>query len=174
MSVYGKAPPAPQVGGHAGVSISEDGSLLIKPALAREVRFYEHLNSDPALAPLRPHIPKFYGTLRFEGKVDDGNLETLREAPREGKDECYPVTQRVIHVFIATIHSIVLENLANRFSKPNILDIKLGTQLYDDEAGEEKKARMIQAAKATTSLETGVRLTGFQVSEHAMIWQIFR
>lgn len=92
MGVYGKALLAPQVGGHAGVSTSEDGSLLIKPAMAREVRFYEHLNSDPVFAPLRPHIPKFYGTLRFEGKVDDGNLETLREAPKEGKDECYSVT----------------------------------------------------------------------------------
>lgn len=67
-----------------------------------------------------------------------------------------------------------MENLANRFLKPNILDIKLGTQLYDDEASEEKKARMIQAAKVMTSLETGVRLTGFQVSEHAMIWQKYR
>ena len=72
------------------------------------------------------------------------------------------------------LHSKASENLANRFSKPNILDIKLGTQLYDDEASEEKKARMIQTVKATTSVETGVRLTGFQVSEHAMIWQIFR
>ena len=58
----------------------------------------------------------------------------------------------------------MLENLSHRFSKPNILDIKLGTKLFDDEASEEKKARMIQKAKDTTSLETGMRLTGFQVS----------
>ena len=70
----------------------------------------------------------------------------------------------IAHVFITTIHSIVLENLSHRFSKPNILDIKLGTKLFDDEASEEKKARMIQKAKDTTSLETGMRLTGFQVS----------
>jgi len=96
---------------------------------------------------LRRYIPKFYGTLRLEGKTEDGNLETLREAPapEEGKD------------------SIVLENLTHRFSKSNILDIKLGTRLHDDEASEEKKARMIQKAKDSTSFETGVRLTGFQV-----------
>ena len=153
---------------------SEDGSLLIKPALAREVAFYERLNSDPVFAPLRPHIPKFYGTLRIEGKVEDGNLGTFREVPKEGKDEC-STTWKATRVFMAVIHSIVLENLAHKFSRPNILDIKLGTQLYDDEASEEKKARMIQAAKATTSLQTGVRLTGFQVCEHATIgiWQIF-
>jgi len=69
----------------------------------------------------------------------------------------------IVRVFITTIHSIVLENLSHRFLKPNILDIKLGTRLYDDGASEEKKARMIQTAKDTTSFETGVRLTGFQV-----------
>jgi len=69
----------------------------------------------------------------------------------------------IVRVFITTIHSIVLENLSHRFLKPNILDIKLGTRLYDDGASEEKKARMIQTAKNTTSFETGVRLTGFQV-----------
>lgn len=59
--------------------------------------------------------------------------------------------------------SLVLENLSHSFSKPNILDIKLGTVLYDDEASPEKRARMEKTARETTSLETGVRLTGFQV-----------
>ena len=87
----GKKPFTSQVGGHAGVSTSEDGSLLFKPALPREVAFYEHLTSNPRFAPLRRYIPKFYGTLRLEGKVEDGNLETLREAPapEEGKDKYF-------------------------------------------------------------------------------------
>lgn len=87
---------ASQVGGHAGVSTSEDGSLLIKPALPREVSFYEHLNSNPDFAPLRPYIPKFYGTLSFEGGTEDGNLETLREAPTPegGKDEYFSLECR--------------------------------------------------------------------------------
>jgi len=58
---------------------------------------------------------------------------------------------------------LVLENISFAFTKPNILDIKLGTVLYDDGASEEKKQRMIKAAKETTSLETGIRITGFQV-----------
>ena len=36
--------------------------------------------------------------------------------------------------------------------------------LYDEAASPEKVARMRKAAQETTSLETGVRLTGFQVS----------
>lgn len=62
-----------------------------------------------------------------------------------------------------SLQSIVLDNLSKAFTKPNILDIKLGTVLYDEHASEEKKARMIKTAAETTSLETGVRMTGFQV-----------
>lgn len=60
---------------------------------------------------------------------------------------------------------LVLENLTHRFLHPNVLDIKLGTQLFDEDATEEKKARMTKAAAASTSGEKGVRLTGFQVSQ---------
>lgn len=57
----------------------------------------------------------------------------------------------------------MLENLSHTFLKPNILDIKLGTVLYDDSASTEKRERMLKVARETTSLETGIRLTGFQV-----------
>lgn len=57
----------------------------------------------------------------------------------------------------------MLENISSYFTKPNVLDIKLGTILYDDSASQEKKERMIKAAEATTSLETGIRMTGFEV-----------
>ncbi|KAF9793329.1 hypothetical protein BJ322DRAFT_1034064 [Thelephora terrestris] len=145
----GKKPFTSQVAGHAGVSMSEDGSLLFKPALPHEVAFYEHLTSDPGSAPLRRYIPKFYGTLRLEGQVEDGNLETLHEAPAPSEEK----------------ESIVLENLTHRFLKPNILDLKLGTRLHDDEASEEKKARMIEKANDTTSSKTGLLLTGFQIHD---------
>ena len=45
------------------------------------------------------------------------------------------------------------------------MDIKLGTVLYDEDASEEKKARMREKARQGTSFETGLRLTGIQVSE---------
>lgn len=64
---------------------------------------------------------------------------------------------------IIALHSIVLENLSYPFLKPNILDVKLGTLLYDEDASPEKKERMDKAARDTTTHETGIRLTGFQV-----------
>jgi 1D-myo-inositol-tetrakisphosphate 5-kinase/inositol-polyphosphate multikinase len=41
--------------------------------------------------------------------------------------------------------------------------------LYDENASPEKVARMQETAQETTSLETGVRLTGFQVSRSSFL-----
>lgn len=84
-----------QVGGHPGVLTSEDGSLLIKPAHPTEVAFYQSVVADPAFAPLRPFVPKFYGTLRLEGKVDEaaaaadeiGNIRVVEVITEVQKDE---------------------------------------------------------------------------------------
>ena len=59
-----------QVGGHAGVMTTEDGSLIIKPAVRQEHEFYQALQSDSALAALRPYTPNFLGTLKLEGSID--------------------------------------------------------------------------------------------------------
>ena len=69
---------ASQVGGHkGGIMTSDDDSLIIKRALALEVKFYQTLNFDPAFASLRPFVPKFIGTLRLEGELiqRDGDIE---------------------------------------------------------------------------------------------------
>lgn len=143
-------PLSSQVGGHAGVLETEDGSLIIKPALPIELKFYQELQHNPELASLRRFTPKFIGTLKLEGQLDetkpsaDGSMKIMPiDAPEK---EC-----------------LVVENLSYPFLKPNILDVKLGTVLYDRFAVPDKVERMIKAARNTTSLETGIRLTGFQV-----------
>ncbi|KAF9806136.1 hypothetical protein IEO21_08798 [Rhodonia placenta] len=130
-------PLTTQVGGHPGVLTTEDGVLLIKRALPREVAFYQSVSSDPALAQLYNFIPEFYGTLKLEGRLEHGTSITDPNA--------------------------IKPNLSYTFSKPNVLDVKLGTVLYDEDASPEKRARMEQVARETTSAETGLRLTGFQV-----------
>lgn len=60
--------------------------------------------------------------------------------------------------------SVVLQNLSYAFTKPNIMDAKLGTVLYEPGATEEKKAKMKKQARETTIGSTGLRLTGCQVS----------
>ena len=88
----GYVPLASQVGGHPGVQTSEDGSLLIKPALPAEVQFYQAVLTKPELEPLRLYIPQFLGTLRLEGEVDeerskDGAIAVTSESAEAIKDE---------------------------------------------------------------------------------------
>ncbi|KAI5118287.1 hypothetical protein M0805_003242 [Coniferiporia weirii] len=137
-----------QVGGHPGVLASADGALIIKTCLPRERAFYELLaRREPCLEPLQPFVPTFYGTLRLEGYMRPAAAAAAAAAAAEGAQEL----------------SLVLENVTSPFLTPNILDIKLGTVLYDADASAEKRAHMLEAAARTTSLETGIRLTGFQV-----------
>ncbi|GAA6049733.1 hypothetical protein JCM3770_004432 [Rhodotorula araucariae] len=149
---------AHQVGGHADTILASplSSSTLIKPASARELAFYEQL--APSLAVDGPFLgewtPAFYGTLRLAGKVQEGGTVAPLDTSADGAGDIEP-------------EMLVLENLTYRFLRPNVLDIKLGTQLFDEDASDEKKARMRKAAAASTSAQAGVRLTGFQVWDAA-------
>lgn len=82
-------PLATQVGGHDGVLSSADGSVVIKPCLPLEIEFYTALSSNDAFAHLLPHVPKFYGTLKLHGRMDEhGNIGAADAEDEEtGKDE---------------------------------------------------------------------------------------
>ena len=58
---------------------------------------------------------------------------------------------------------IVLEDVATHFQRPNILDLKLGTRLWDDDAPPEKRARLDKVASQTTSKSLGFRISGMRV-----------
>lgn len=70
---------------------TEDGSLLIKPALKQELAFYQRLQSDSseAITAIRKFTAKFLGTLTLEGEAagsaEDGNLQVTPIGER--KDE---------------------------------------------------------------------------------------
>ncbi|GJJ70516.1 inositol-hexakisphosphate 5-kinase [Entomortierella parvispora] len=89
-------------------------------------------------------------SLTEEGNEGDRKAEEGEDAGEktkaEGEDEC-----------------LCLENLSHGFKKPCVLDLKLGTQLFDDDATEEKKARLGAVSANTTSGSLGIRLTGFQI-----------
>ncbi|KZV68095.1 SAICAR synthase-like protein [Peniophora sp. CONT] len=147
-------PLSSQVGGHLGVQSTADGSLIIKPSLPAEASFYQQLAADAKLADLRAFTPKFLGTLTLEERAAAERVEG------KGEDEAKGVSE-LMHV-----QSLVLENVSHTFARPNILDIKLGTVFYDEGATPEKRERMEETARKTTSAETGVRLTGFQVYDN--------
>ncbi|GME27232.1 inositol polyphosphate multikinase [Neofusicoccum parvum] len=64
---------------------------------------------------------------------------------------------------LATELSIVLENVAAGFRKPNILDLKLGARLWDDASTPAKRARLDKVAAETTSSSLGFRIAGMRV-----------
>ncbi|KAJ3806948.1 hypothetical protein F5876DRAFT_49072 [Lentinula aff. lateritia] len=148
-----------QVGGHPNsIQLTEDGSLLIKPALPLEHEFYTLMAQARAMDTMGL-AGDFYGTLREEN-IDVETLDVDSKDIGEGGIGAMMLknTSNAMH--------LVLSNLLHSFTKPNVLDLKLGTVLYDEldvECSEAKKARMIKTARETTSGVCGVRITGFQV-----------
>lgn len=170
-------PLVQQVGGHAGVHLTEDESLLLKPALPREIAFYQFVRdiADPStgLHILKSWMPTFFGLLTLEGRlanptvgIEAGTVPVIIPVPDL---EAAPAPGDQVNINDAApsgtpAQTLVLQNLLYGYRKPCVLDVKLGTILYDEGASEEKKARMIKKAAQSTTLQTGMRLTGFQVS----------
>ncbi|PWN45980.1 SAICAR synthase-like protein [Ceraceosorus guamensis] len=143
-----------QVAGHGGVQLSPDGSTVIKPSVASELHFYTQLQAASqgtgaysSASQLRDDLARLSAwTPAFRGEVlDESRDSTQQEATK----------QKAL---------IQLENLTHGFAKPCVLDVKLGTQLWDEsDASEEKRARMNKTALETTSAETGIRFTGCRI-----------
>ena len=146
-----------QVAGHPGsVLISGSGKYILKPSLPVEISFYDKL------APLyfkeliqHGYIPAYFGIVRNDAVPLKGPKTAL---VREGM---YTST---IKADSTVDQAIKLENLTQSFVRPNVLDIKLGTQLFDpldERLTQEKQARMERESACTTSGSDGIRLTGF-------------
>jgi len=63
---------------------------------------------------------------------------------------------------LATELHIVLENITHSFKKPNVLDLKLGAQLWDEATKPEKRARLDEVSNSSTSGSLGFRIAGMR------------
>jgi 1D-myo-inositol-tetrakisphosphate 5-kinase/inositol-polyphosphate multikinase len=63
---------------------------------------------------------------------------------------------------IKTNLAIVLENIASGFSQPNILDVKIGSRLWADDAPLLKRQKLDKVASETTSGSLGYRIAGMK------------
>ena len=68
---------------------------------------------------------------------------------------------------IHTDSAVVLENVATGFKKPNILDVKLGARLWDDDAPMAKRVKLDKVAEETTSKPLGLRIAGMKTYQGA-------
>ncbi|KAL3231607.1 Uncharacterized protein RNJ44_00142 [Nakaseomyces bracarensis] len=131
--------------GHDGLLTEAEGALVFKPYNAVEAQFYmdtvarraqeEDVHGD---VPFYRWIPCYLGTL------EQGD-------------------SRHVSVNYNGRKFIVLNNIIHGFSKPNIMDIKLGAKLYDDDASEDKKERMKRVSNMTTSGSLSFRICGMKI-----------
>lgn len=142
--------------GHDGVLSDESGELLIKPCTEAEIAFYqETLAEHPKFYEL---MPTFMGTLSLGAPqvpkaADKGETLTQDEKDRIGFHGKRLTTET----------GIVLENLAHGFHKPNVLDLKLGSRLYDADTKPDKAERLDKVASETTSGSLNFRIAGMTV-----------
>jgi len=125
-----------QVAGHGGILQLPNGSL-IKGTNNVELNFYK-IVKDYNL-PLKKFMPECYNF--------DPSFQKIQEQYLEGKQGPF----------------INMQNLLLPYHNPNVIDIKLGTRLYDDMADEAKKQKMISLANNTTSAATGIQISALQV-----------
>jgi 1D-myo-inositol-tetrakisphosphate 5-kinase/inositol-polyphosphate multikinase len=137
-----------------GVLSDESGAVVVKPCTAAEITFYESVAaSHPDVA---QHLPTYMGQLSLSADktavaaIESGTIKTA-----EG------VIERLHGKKLETELHIV-ENITNGFKKPNVLDLKLGAQLWDDAAKPEKRARLDAVSAETTSGSLGFRIAGMR------------
>lgn len=163
----------------AGTLCDSDGQVFVKPCTQAEIDFYELTKSKyPDFADLMPlHIGNL--VLSGPGEMDIGDIgdglqtdpeqvlatiqEQVANAARESQTEDAITWVPSQGKKIQTNMSVVLENQTNSFKRPNVLDVKLGTRLYADDAPKQKQQRFQQISKETTHHNLGFRIAGMRV-----------
>lgn len=171
-----------QVGGHSAISHT-DGRIW-KPMILKELSFYQHIWSekcDDNLRWLRDWTPRFYGLYEREEVTEPTNLHDIPLERRlsnrakaakdmknslDGGDDNNPWKKRMRELRLTQNPRLLylsLEDLTAKFKRPCILDCKLGTRTYDNDAPPAKVIRHLEKCRITTSGAVGVRLSGMQV-----------
>lgn len=170
-----------------GVRCTLSGSLIAKPCTRQEVEFYESSVLHPGF---QEFMPLFIGSLSSAEQQQPLAIAAAQQSgavflPALGDATPAPEasTSQVSNVSrvgepakpvesawvpsggkkIDTGLSIVLENVASGFRRPNVLDVKLGARLWADDAPPAKRNKLDSVAKETTSSSLGYRIAGMKV-----------
>lgn len=144
--------------GHEGVLSDRSGAVVVKPCSQAEIDFYQSTASHPHFA---LYIPTFIAATNLP---DSTHAVPVSEAPSAISHA--PIVEKAWTPSnggkINTDLAIVLENIAASFKKPNILDVKLGARLWDDNAPPAKRAKLDKVSEETTSKSLGYRIAGMR------------
>ncbi|KAL9042014.1 MAG: hypothetical protein Q9180_000895 [Flavoplaca navasiana] len=167
--------------GHEGVLSDPSGAVVIKPCSQAEVDFY-HSVAKEEHSRFATFIPTFMGTLELNSEPDPAAAvartaimnpteagQSITESPHAIPNA--PVVEKAWAPSnggkIKTNLAIVLENVAALFKNPNILDVKLGARLWDDNAPPAKRIKLDKVAEETTSKSLGFRIAGMRTWQGA-------
>lgn len=156
-----------QVAGHGGPLRSADGSIFCKPSNRQEMDFYtktqelsQKLDENSALGSnLIDWMPVYMGTL------SPGMTSELKQKTTSIPDDMIKKSRESTQKFGAGRQFLVLSNLLFGFHRPNVIDIKLGSVLYDASADPAKVKRMKEVSKTTTSGTLSFRICGMQLAD---------
>lgn len=157
--------------GHDGTLTDKDELLVFKPTVQQELDFYKAIQEKmyQSEEPVEGDVPLYSWMPTFLGVLNEG----FQEVPEGSKALSTMVPSdegsRENSADISSKKYIVLENLVHGFSEPNVLDVKLGKVLYDENASQEKKDRMIQVSRNTTSGSLGFRICGMKLKKNSSL-----
>ncbi|KAF2672359.1 SAICAR synthase-like protein [Microthyrium microscopicum] len=166
------------VAGHDGTLSDPSGLLFVKPCTAEEIAFYETANAS--YSDLVAFMPTYMGTLTLSNPTEAELQALASQANGAQTDNVQPRIQMLpsnhaaavvgSHIKgkkLVTDQHVVLGNLSSGFAHPNILDLKLGSRLWDEDAPAAKRARLDAVSAASTSSSLGFRIAGMRVWQGA-------
>ncbi|CAJ0594942.1 unnamed protein product [Cylicocyclus nassatus] len=105
------------------------------------------------------------GSVRFH-LDESGKIEVItdRVSSNYWAAECQ---SKVVHKLLEGSYSwfILLNNVVATYSRPCVLDLKIGTRQHGDDASESKRHRQLRKCRESTSATLGVRMVGMQLYE---------
>ncbi|RYC63029.1 hypothetical protein CHU98_g3192 [Xylaria longipes] len=105
---------------------------------------------DPSMVPAAAETASAKATLATDAPTkEESATENKRQEARTGP--------------IKTDRAIALLNASYGFKKPNIMDTKMGQQLWSSHATQEKRERFEKITESTTHKNFGFRIAGMQV-----------
>eukprot|EP00465_Bigelowiella_longifila_P011948 CAMPEP_0185255870 /NCGR_PEP_ID=MMETSP1359-20130426/4934_1 /TAXON_ID=552665 /ORGANISM="Bigelowiella longifila, Strain CCMP242" /LENGTH=399 /DNA_ID=CAMNT_0027840069 /DNA_START=146 /DNA_END=1345 /DNA_ORIENTATION=- len=162
-----------QVAGHYPIFWKK--GEVCKSIQKNELEFYKHIQAK--IPELVPFVPKYLGVVDMEyGELPptptDSNSRKFEFSPQANTTEfnhfnswglrCHQKKKQALKRR-SVIKYIRLEDLTLPFSRPNILDLKIGTRVHGVNDDPEKVRRKMRKSALTTSKSLGLRLCGMQV-----------
>lgn len=144
-----------QAGGHGGVVRTTPG---FKPQLFLLIHFAQGLWRRKPLLPKYRSIrilDCFRWLIRYRPTYERSFPNSIKPARVSHKSTRYPS--------LILVESVTMEDLTHGYSKPCIMDVKMGTRTAGENANLLKKNYMISKDKATTTASLGLRIVAARV-----------